>query len=255
MSGQTTETKRHVPPERLRVRVGPFSDAALFLQSGDQMVAEIIDLCAIRPATSVLEVGCGCGRLSRPLADYLTPPGSYDGVDVSAEMIDWCQRHLRSPNFRFARVDVRSPDQNPGGSIEAAALSFPYGDCTFDVAIVSSVFTHLLPGEIERYVWELARVLKTAGRCFITAFLIDEGAEAAVATGTTIFDFQHPVGPCLTFDREHPEAGIACRKPWLLGLLDRAGFEINTIRNGTWRIVRSYKITQDYLVTTKRHHP
>jgi ubiquinone/menaquinone biosynthesis C-methylase UbiE len=244
-----------VPPERLRVRVGPFSDATLFQQSGDQMVAEIINLCAIRPGYAVVEVGCGCGRLSRPLGDYLTPPGSYDGMDVSVEMIDWCQRHLSAPNCRFARVDVRSPDQNPEGSIEAAALSFPYGDCTFDVAIVSSVFTHIMPGEIERYVSELARVLKTGGRCFITAFLMDEEAEAAVATGATIFDFRHPVGSCLTFEREHPEAGIACRRPWMLGLLDRAGFEINTIRIGTWRTVRSYKVTQDYVVATKRVQP
>jgi len=216
------------------------------------MAAEIIDLCEIRPDASVLEVGCGCGRLSRAFGEYLNPLGSYDGLDVSADMIAWCERHLRLPNSRFTWVDVHSPDQNPRGSIKGAALSFPYEDYKFDAAIVSSVFTHLEPGEIERYISELVRVLKPASRCFITAFLIDEEAEAAVASGATIFDFRYPIGPCLTFDREHPEAGIACKKHWLLGLLDRSRLEVNLIRNGTWRFVRSYEVFQDYVVTTKR---
>jgi SAM-dependent methyltransferase len=173
MCDQTTTTERPFPPKHLRVRVGPFSDAGLFQRSGDQMAAEIIDLCEIRPDASVLEVGCGCGRLSRAFGEYLNPLGSYDGLDVSADMIAWCQRHLRLPNSRFTWVDVHSPDQNPGGSIKGAALSFPYEDCKFDAAIVSSVFTHMMPDEIERYVSEIVRVLKPAGCCFVTAFLID----------------------------------------------------------------------------------
>ena len=249
MSGQAP-----LPPSHLRVRVGPFSDAGLFQRSGDQMAAEIIELCNIPPDASVLEVGCGCGRLSRAFGEYLNPRGRYDGLDVSADMISWCQRHLqtRLPTSHFTWVDVYSPDQNPGGSIEGATFVFPFADCQFDAAVVSSVFTHIMPDEIERYISELARVLKPDGRCFITAFLFDEEAEAAVARGATIFDFRHRVGPCLTFDYEHPEAGIACNKDWLLGLVDRFGLEIDMIRSGTWRFVRSYEIFQDYVVTTKR---
>jgi SAM-dependent methyltransferase len=252
---EATTTKRPVPPKRLRVRVGPFSDASIFQRSGDQMVAEIIDLCDIRSDASVLEVGCGCGRLSRAFGEYLGSHGSYDGFDVSADMIAWCRRHLRQPNLHFTWVDVHSSNQNPEGSTKASAFSFPYADNKFDVAIVSSVFTHLKPGEIERYISELVRVLKPASRCFITAFLIDEEAEAAVASGATIFDFRYPIGPCLTFDREHPEAGIACRKDWLLHLLDGSGLEVNTVRNGTWRSIRSYEVCQDYVVTTKSRGP
>jgi ubiquinone/menaquinone biosynthesis C-methylase UbiE len=254
MSDQSPRTERTVPPKHLRVKVGPFSDAGLFQRTGDEMAAEIIDLCNIPPDASVLEVGCGCERLSCAFGEYLNSIGSYEGFDVSADMIAWCQCHLqtRLPNSRFTWVDVHSPDQNPDGHIEGAAFTFPCSDGKFDAAVVSSVFTHIMPDEIERYVSELVRVLKPGGRCFISAFLFDEEAEAAVANKTTVFDFRYPVGPCLTFDREHPEAGIASHKDWLLGLLDRFGFEVNTIRNGTWRFVRSYKVSQDYVVTTKR---
>jgi ubiquinone/menaquinone biosynthesis C-methylase UbiE len=123
---------------------------------------------------------------------------------------------------------------------------------SFDAAIVSSVFTHLMPDEIERYVSELARVIKPGGRCYVTAFLFDEAGEAAVASEATIFDFRHPIGPCLTFDREHPEQGIACRKDWLLRLLERYGLRVDVVREGTWRSIRSYEVFQDSIVATKQ---
>lgn len=201
MTGQNL-TDFDIPPQHLRIRVGPFSDATLFRQSGDRMAAEIIGLCGIGRAASILEVGCGCGRLVRALAGHVAT-GSYDGFDVSAEMIAWCQRSLQAhlPNVRFTWVDAYSPDQNPAGLIKSKALAFPYPDGQFDTAIVSSVFTHMMPDEIEHYIAELARVLKPEGCCFVTAFLFDAAGEAAVASGTTIFDFRHPIGPCLTFHR------------------------------------------------------
>jgi SAM-dependent methyltransferase len=243
-----------VPPEELRIRVGPFSDAGLFERSGDRQAAEIVDLCEIGPDASVLEVGCGCGRLARAFARHLHPRGRYCGFDVSRAMVAWCRENLqaRLPGFRFTPVDVYAADQNPAGLIQAARFSFPYADGAFDAAIVSSVFTHMLPDEIETYTAEVARVLKRGGRCYVTAFLFDEAGAAAVAGGTTIFDFRHPIGPCLTFDREHPERGIACRKQWLLGLLERHGLRVGVVRNGTWRSVRSYEVVQDCVVATKR---
>ena len=113
----------------------------------------------------------------------------------------------------------------------------------------------MLPDEIENYVAQLSRVLKPDGRCFMSVFLFDSEAEAAVAKGSTIFDFRHPIGPCLTFGRERPDEGIACGKPWFLKLIERNGFRIDVVRPGNWRRVRSYQISQDYVVARKRIFP
>jgi len=242
-----------VPPENLRVWVGPFSDADLFVRSGDRMVNDIVALCDLAADAQVLDVGCGCGRLARALAGHLGPKGRYDGFDLAPELIAWCKQHLeaRLPNFRFSFVDVRSADRNPQGSVAATAFRFPADNNTFDLAILSSIFTHMLPEEIENYVAELARVLKPGGRCFVTVFLFDNEAESAVATGSTIFDFRHPIGPCLTFDRHAPEEGIACWKQWFLDLVERNGFRIDVLQLGNWRGVRSYEISQDCVVARK----
>jgi SAM-dependent methyltransferase len=242
-----------VPPESLRIWVGPFSNAELFVRSGEQTLNEIVDLCDLPADSRVLEMGCGCGRLSRAFAEYLSPEGRCEGFDVARVLIEWCRQQLEPqlPNFRFSWADVRAGGRNPEGAISGAAFRFPVSDGSFDLAVACSVFTHMLPDEIETYVAEVFRVLKTGGRCFMSVFLFDGEAESAVATGSTIFDFRHPIGPCLTFDRERPEEGIACRKDWFLELIEANGFRVVAVQGGNWRRIRSHQISQDYVVARK----
>jgi ubiquinone/menaquinone biosynthesis C-methylase UbiE len=242
-----------IPPESLRIQVGPFSDAELFARSGEEMVAEIVSLCGVTPNAHVLDVGCGCGRLARALPGYLSSEGRYEGFDIAQVLIEWCKQRLEPqlPNFHFSLADVRIRDRNPEGVIAPTAFRFPFPDNTFDLAIVSSVFTHMLPDEIENYTAQLSRVLKPDGLCFMSAFLFDSEAEVAVAKGSTIFDFRHPIGPCLTFDRERPDEGVACRQQWFLKLIERSGLRIDVVRPGNWRRVRSYQVSQDYVVARK----
>src|SRR5215471_8692344 len=215
-----------VPPESLRIWVGPFSDAELFVRSGEQTLNEIVDLCGLPADSRVLEIGCGCGRLSRAFAGYLSLEGRYEGFDVARVLIEWCRQQLEPqlPNFRFSWADVRAGGHNPEGAISGAAFRFPFSDGRFDLAIACSVFTHMLPDEIENYVAKVFRVLKTGGRCFMSVFL---------------------------FDRERPDEGIACRKDWFLELIEGNGFRVDAVQGGNWRRIRSYRISQDYVVARK----
>jgi SAM-dependent methyltransferase len=140
-----------VPPEALRVMVGPFADDNLFRASGEQMVDEIAALCGLRSDHRVLEIGCGCGRLARALVPRLAH-GRYDGFDVVAEAVTWCRGNITShaANFRFQWADVQAGAHNPEGVVPVADFAFPYADNTFDLVIVSSVFTHMRSDGIER---------------------------------------------------------------------------------------------------------
>jgi SAM-dependent methyltransferase len=243
-----------VPPEGLRVWAGPFSDADLFTESGKEMVQSFIALCGLKPDARVLDVGCGCGRIAAALGTYLSE-GRYDGFDVAAPLIDWCRQELepRLPQFHFHLADaVHAAGHNPAGNKSARGLEFPYPDNVFELAILASVLTHMLPDAIENCVRQTARVLISGGSAFISVFLFDQAAEIAVRSGTTIFDFRHKIGSCLTFDLKHPEEGIACEETWFLQAIERAGFRIAAIQRGSWRTVRSYEIRQDYVVAKKR---
>ncbi len=243
-----------LPPKDLRVWVGPFSDPALFERSGEEMVASVIALCGLSPAARILEVGCGCGRLARAFAGFLGPSGSYEGFDVAPALVDWCGRHLAPllPGFRFSFADIQVPGYNPTGAVAASAYRFPFAAHAFDAAVVASVFTHMLADEIENYTAELGRVLKPGAQVFITALLFDDEAARAVAQGSTVFELRHPVGPCMTFDPDHPREGIACPEAWLTEVLARNGFDIGTKRRGNWRQVRSYEVSHDIVIGTKQ---
>jgi hypothetical protein len=97
----------------------------------------------------------------------------------------------------------------------------------------------------------LIGTIRVCRREFISVLIFDLAAETAVRNGTTIFDFRHQIGPCQTFDPERPEQGIACGETWFFQEIERAGLRLANVRRGNWRSVRSYAITQDYVLAKK----
>src|SRR5690349_1101666 len=73
-----------VPPRRLQ-----FVGAGDFAATGDEFLGHLVDLAGLEPTSDVVDIGCGIGRIARPLAGYLTT-GSYAGFDVDPRGIAWC---------------------------------------------------------------------------------------------------------------------------------------------------------------------
>jgi SAM-dependent methyltransferase len=98
---------------------------------------------------SILDFGCGCGRVTRYWADF---NGSVAGSDVNRKAIAWCREHLDFASFLENGLE-------PELDIE---------DETFDVVYALSVFTHLT-GDLQ-LAWrdELHRVLGPGGRLLIS---------------------------------------------------------------------------------------
>ncbi|MBN8510019.1 MAG: methyltransferase domain-containing protein [Burkholderiales bacterium] len=72
------------------------------------MAAEVLARLALRGDERLLDLGCGDGKLSVQVAQRLAQ-GSVLGVDASADMIGWAQRHFGEvPNLRFEVADARA---------------------------------------------------------------------------------------------------------------------------------------------------
>ena len=81
------------------------------------------------------------------------------------------------------------------GRITPEAFVFPYDDDVFDVAHLSSVFTHLLPTTIDHYLREINRVLRPGGRCVSTFFVLNDPTRAATPEHREVwFDHEGPAG-------------------------------------------------------------
>jgi SAM-dependent methyltransferase len=213
-----------------------------FRTVGREFAGYLVRIGGLRPTDRVLDVGCGAGRIAIPLLEYIDR-GSYEGFDVHAEAVNWCRENLGSRNsaFRFQSVPVQSEWFNPWGSERAEQFRFPYSDAEFDFVFAVSLFTHLLRPASERYLTEIARVLKPGGRWFLTFFLIPEGGPPQPSPEWPPppnwpggMHFHHRRDGCRYLDPDHPERAVAHEEEWLWPAFAAAGLSQRGVHRGFW---------------------
>ena len=134
-------TKRYPLDEAMKRSVGGEFEAIGILER------ELLIQSGLGKDGYVIDVGCGSGRLAKPLSEYLT--GRYLGIDIVPEMVDYARQLVQRPDWRFE---------------VAKGLSIPERDGTADMVCFFSVFTHLLHEQTYVYLREAKRVLKPDGR-------------------------------------------------------------------------------------------
>src|SRR5690348_9362847 len=67
-------------------------DPANFLAEGIDLVRLLIK-AGLQPDHSVLDLGCGIGRLALPLTQYLSEQGYYRGIDINLSGIAWAHEN------------------------------------------------------------------------------------------------------------------------------------------------------------------
>ncbi|MDO8649573.1 MAG: methyltransferase domain-containing protein [Candidatus Peregrinibacteria bacterium] len=212
---------------------------------GEIVVGIFRSLCDLQPNERILDVGCGVGRIAVALTQFLGPEARYEGFDPNATSIDWCQKYITSayPNFGFQHANLYCPINNPHGPRTASSYTFPYADTSFDFVFLNSVFTHMLPWDIERYMQEIARVLKPGGRCYSTYFFrpderilreeevivqLDEGATQRLSSFPRYASFSILREDC-------PEWMVVYEEEFILRLYERFGLSLRPpIYRGHW---------------------
>jgi len=230
-----------------------FAGAGDFQRIGEEFMRYFVELAGLRPDERVLDVGCGIGRMAVPLTCYLSSRGGYEGFDVVREGIDWCRKEItRSyPNFHFQHADLWNREYNPRGKLRASAYRFPYPDDSFDFALVVSVFTHMLPPDVENYLAQITRVLKPGARCLSTFFLFDEEARRCIREGKSILDFVHHFGTYSSTHARRPEAAVCYEEAFILDLHRKCGLEVRQpVYHGAWSGRADYLSSQDIIIAS-----
>jgi len=101
----------------------------------------------LKPGHTLVDVGCGSGRLPFALRNYLT--GRFIGTDILGEALEFAREKCGRPDWEFIR------NSEP---------TIPAADSSADFISFFSVFTHLLDEDIFRFLMEARRVLKPGGK-------------------------------------------------------------------------------------------
>ena len=242
-----------LPPRELQDWVGG-GGGDVYKAIGNEFLGYLVDLCGLQPGDAVLDVGCGSGRMALPLTGYLNREGRYAGFDVSRDAIAWCTQNISGshPNFDFKVVDLQSKRYNPTGRHKPSEFRFPYPDESFDVVLLASVFTHMLPADVKHYMHEIVRVLKPGGRSLITFFLLNEISSLLSEQGMGHLKFEHEVQGARTANVENPEAAIAYPEVFVRDLYGECGLELREpLLYGIWCGRTNGMSGQDVVIAVK----
>jgi len=224
-----------------------------FKEVGKEFFSYFVNLGGLRPHQRVLDVGSGTGRMALPLTKYLKD-GSYEGLDIVAPSVEWCQKTYTSryPNFRFHFSDIYNKEYNPDGKFKASEYRFPFESASFDFVFLTSVFTHMLPKDMENYLSEIARVLKSDGRVFITYFLLNPESLELIDEQVSHHNFKYDWQGCRVEQSDAPEAAVAYNENIIRGLYRKYELNISeSIYYGKWCGRKNGLSWQDMIVAAK----
>jgi SAM-dependent methyltransferase len=227
---------------------GPYNEI------GEEFLRHFVKLGDLKPNERVLDLGCGIGRMAVPLTRYLGEEGSYEGFDVFLKGISWCQKNITPtyPNFRFQVADIFNKEYNPTGQFAAAEYRLPYDDASFDFVFLTSVFTHLLPDEVDNYLSEIRRVLTPGGRCLASFFLLNMESLDLLRSGSSTIDFKYDFGEYRTKNASTPEAAVAYPESFIRHLYLRHALSIaDPIRYGSWPGRKDFLSYQDIVIALR----
>ena len=144
------------------------TDADTYWRSGERdwgLVLDVANQAGLAARGSVIEIGCGLGRLTRLAAGDFS---RVIGLDVSPEMLRQARIQANAANISYELV-------GSDGRIPSAAESV-------DLVYAWTVFRHMSKEMFGRYLDEARRVLKPGGCLAFEALIRDTGERANPST-------------------------------------------------------------------------
>ncbi len=228
---------RALPPNHLRIRIGAgnriFNGHVDFIEAGSRCWLGFLSRKYCTFSSDVVELGCGCGRIARVLRDPWWGSwfeGTYVGVDIDPEMIEYCRNNFPAPRFEFILSPHKSTTYSPKKSCDAPeiardlAIAAPESK---DFVYSFSLFTHLLEAEVRDYLRETYRILRAHGIMYMTFFCMEHAELGRRWT------FRHRCGNAYVENPRYPEAAVAYHEAFMAELATNCGFQEVTVLRGT----------------------
>jgi len=211
-------------------------------------------LLALKSGQHIWDIGCGCGLLELAL-EGSGWRGPLVGTDIHKPSILWAQRTIsrRVPLFRFLHADIYNSAYWPTGKLSAREWFSRFPDTEFDVIVAKSLFTHMLPDELDIYLQQVGLRLKPTGKALFTFFLLNQEQQALKTRNRP--DFIKPAPNAVYAIRSPiaPSAAVAYEESHVLQCLESSALRLaDRIYYGWWTGRRDTLGGQDIVIVTKR---
>jgi len=244
-------TKNPLIPPRSMIYIGDGD----YEKTGKEFLGYFIELGHIMPNSKILDIGCGIGRMAVPITKYLTENGEYHGFDIVKMGINWANENITSryPNFYFKHSNIFNQMYNPQGIVNSSNYTFEYSNDYFDFVFLTSVFTHMYAIDVERYIYEISRVMKSKARCLITMFILNDESKDNIKRSKSDQNLIYRIdNVSFTKDQEIPESAIGFDEDYIKLLFKKNGLMIcDSIHYGSWCGRKNYLSYQDIIVAEK----
>lgn len=118
---------------------------------------DLLTWAGFLPEHALLDVGCGAGRLAMALQGF--HQGSYLGLDILPELLEFARRKLPDARYQFLQAKQYEVHAEPASQ---------------DFACFFSVCTHILHEESFRYLQSTEAALKPGGRLLFSFLELQE---------------------------------------------------------------------------------
>ena len=214
---------RKLPPNHLRVRVGVgnkmINNHDYHLRVGREYWFEWLSQGYCHSESNVTEIGCGCGRIAQYLQGEWFK-GTYHGVDIDSEQIEFCLRRFSDRRFTFAISPHKSNTYRDSHGVTGAQSLGPIigAPDSKDFIFSISLFTHLLEQEVNEYLAACYDALRPSGVIYMTFFCMEH-----VSLGGR-WTFKHKIGNANCESSKYPEAAVAFHEDFVTEAAQKHGF-------------------------------
>jgi SAM-dependent methyltransferase len=228
-----------LPPAHMRLRVGVgrevLNNHITHLHGVRIFWIYVLSKGYMNMESSILDVGCGCGRYAQYLRDYEMYEdsfrGRYIGIDIDAELLQWCRQNFDSRfSFHLSTERARKDAHEP-----YVPYKLPIPDSSVDLVFSTSLYTHLLAEEMAYHTNEAYRVLRPGGHVLATFFSYDHQPGRGIT-------FKHSVGEAFV---EYIDRGVhtnvAYREEFIKDVFASAGFKNIGIERGGQSMITAQK--------------
>ena len=130
------------------VALGGYAGAWLLLiNAGNRLTKQQL---ALQPGLHVIDVGCGSGRFTIPMAQQVGKEGSVLGIDIDAGKLQRAEHHLQATSLKNVRLERAGAGEGklPYEQFDRALLFAVLGEMSDRKAALAEIFQTLKSGGI-----------------------------------------------------------------------------------------------------------